>query len=413
MSKLEEIKKKYSNINAIPLTQKEIDREEELARFGNLLKGLYSGASMAAGTEQPDIDWAAPAKSMAKRNQLKQQNFATALEANRAGMKDELADYYNQENLALNQARADRETAFKAKELGLKESELKQRMAEKAKEMALKEKELSMKPNTSMEVATSDIDAIRARRIALEEQAKLAKNTGNIAEAENVNKQLNQLNERVKLEDTRKFYQDKLAVNPQDAASRTALSAIERKLASSKPITIKDAAAVQSLEKPRIDAYKLDKSQLEDITNFDNSIDTLNRIAAEKPGQDTGPISNIQNFLAQKAGIDDPQKSAFKAMVNDQVAQYIKSISGAAASDKERAFLMQNLPKVDDNDETFNAKLEAVKTKMNEMRQRYLENLSKAGKDITPYSKSNNSNTETRVINGKTYKKVAGGWEEQ
>lgn len=134
------------------------------------------------------------------------------------------------------------------------------------------------------------------------------------------------------------------------------------------------------LEEKRAEKAKLSDKQISDLTNIDNTLDAISNIESIKPSMDTGIVSNLQNTAAQKLGVDDPKKSAFKALVQDQLAQYIKNISGAAVSDEERAFLLQNLPNTSDNDATFNAKLDAVKTRIAKNRERMLGNLKIQGK---------------------------------
>lgn len=180
----------------------------------------------------------------------------------------------------------------------------------------------------------------------------------------------------------------------------------------------KDAAALSREDmRTRRDEAREDKlkkestlsdKQVTDITAIDNSLDTLATIKGLKSKMDTGKMSAAQNTLAQAIGVDDPNKSAFKSLVQDQLAQYIKSISGAAVSDTERKFLLENLPNVSDNDKTFNAKLEAVQNRLSQSRKRTLENLSKKGKNVSDFSRqelntTSSSKPKTVQQNGHTY----------
>lgn len=91
-----------------------------------------------------------------------------------------------------------------------------------------------------------------------------------------------------------------------------------------------------------------------------NLIDQLGRMKTEGD-IDTGPIANAIDWLRSKAGVGDPKRVEFKAMVGTQIAEYIKSISGATVSESERAALLENVPTASDNDESFMAKLATVK----------------------------------------------------
>ena len=158
---------------------------------------------------------------------------------------------------------------------------------------------------------------------------------------------------------------------------------------------------------------RLTPKQVSDITALDNALGVINNIEAEKPKFDTGPISSRQNALAQMIGMDDSQKSKFKADIQSNVAEYIKSISGAAVSDTERAFLLQNMPTMTDNDATFTAKLQLVKDRLERNRNNYLTNMNKSGKNVKDYqdtstqTKSDNkalqNKPKTVTQNGHTY----------
>jgi hypothetical protein len=78
-------------------------------------------------------------------------------------------------------------------------------------------------------------------------------------------------------------------------------------------------------------------------------------------GLNTGPIANAIDWMRSKVGIGDPKRVEFKALIGTQIADYIKSISGATVSETERAALLQNIPSAADDDEEFNAKLASVK----------------------------------------------------
>jgi hypothetical protein len=157
---------------------------------------------------------------------------------------------------------------------------------------------------------------------------------------------------------------------------------------------------------------KLSDKQIGQITEFDDALSSIESIKRQKDDFDTGPVSAIQSGIAGTIGIDDSKKSAFKAQVQDDLARYIKSISGGAVSDEERAFLIQNLPTMKDNDETFKAKLDVVESRLKRNRENFLKNAEKAGKNVKKFKREEAPKEETKTINGKQYRKVQGGWEE-
>jgi hypothetical protein len=90
-------------------------------------------------------------------------------------------------------------------------------------------------------------------------------------------------------------------------------------------------------------------------------IDRLGKMKTEGD-IDTGPIANATDWIRSKIGVGDPKRVEFKALIGTQIAEYIKSISGATVSEPERASLLENVPTAGDNDEAFMAKLATVKS---------------------------------------------------
>lgn len=138
-----------------------------------------------------------------------------------------------------------------------------------------------------------------------------------------------------------------------------------------------EAKGEQKLDKP------LEAKIVNDKTALDNTLSLLGTIKELKKGIPTGQGQNIRNSAAQLINIDDPQVSGFKAMVGTQLADYIKSISGAAVSDQERAFLIKNVPTMQDSDETFNQKLDQVIERLTANRQRFLDNIEGSGRKVS------------------------------
>lgn len=155
----------------------------------------------------------------------------------------------------------------------------------------------------------------------------------------------------------------------------------QARIASEKLQEYKDARESKLEEKK-----KLSDKQVSELTSYDNALKTISQLAIDKPKYDTGPMSSAQNTVAQYLGIDDSKKSGFKANINDQLAQYIKEISGAAASDTEREFLRKNLPNSSDNDNTFMQKLKNLESRLTRNRGTMLSNLSKVGKNVEPFT---------------------------
>lgn len=160
---------------------------------------------------------------------------------------------------------------------------------------------------------------------------------------------------------------------------------------------------------------KLSDKQVSVVAQYDKAIDSMKNIAKEKMNWDTGKMSFAANMASGLVGLDDADKTAFKSQVQDFVAQYIKDLSGTAASDKERAFLQKNIPSVYDNDATFSAKSEKVIKKLESLREVELGLFEKQGKNVSEFKLEKSSNTGTHppgtIVNvkGKRYKVGADG----
>lgn len=126
-------------------------------------------------------------------------------------------------------------------------------------------------------------------------------------------------------------------------------------------------------------------AQVKAISDYDRGIRILEDVIREKPEIDTGPAANAQNWVAQRLGVDDPQVSSYKSQVNDFLAQYIRSISGAATTDKERAFLLQNMPKLSDADDVFKAKADRTIKRLRELRAVEVDLIRRQGKDTAQF----------------------------
>jgi hypothetical protein len=147
---------------------------------------------------------------------------------------------------------------------------------------------------------------------------------------------------------------------------------------------------------------KLSDKQTLDIANLDQALDQMGIIEVEKGNIDTGPVSSRRNAVAQFFGVDDSQVTSFRARVGSQLADYIKSISGAAVSDNERKFLLQNMPTLGDSDKSFIAKLNMVKDRLRRNRDIYVTNLERKGKNIEEFTNPATPSEETQAASPKS-----------
>ncbi len=146
---------------------------------------------------------------------------------------------------------------------------------------------------------------------------------------------------------------------------------------------------------------KLSDKQTSELATHDKAISAIDDIVEQKKKWDTGKLSMGMNKVAGMVGLDDAQKSAFKSDVGEQLASYIKAISGATVSPTERASLLENVPSVYDNDDTFNAKAQALRKRLERNRQIELEYLNKSGKDTEAFKSSKPVGGKVKVSDGK------------
>ncbi len=131
----------------------------------------------------------------------------------------------------------------------------------------------------------------------------------------------------------------------------------------------------------------LTATEIEGISGFSGAVTILKNLEEAKSlyNIDTGKISNIRNYLAQQVGIDDEKVTVFKKDLAEVLANKVKALSGAAASDKEREFLKFTLPSFDQNDEQFLATLDNAIKNMGLAKLERLKVYEQAGKDVSGF----------------------------
>lgn len=128
------------------------------------------------------------------------------------------------------------------------------------------------------------------------------------------------------------------------------------------------------------------RAEVEKMSEFDTVLKGLDRIKADKAQFDTGPLADMQNNWAQKIGVADPNLTAWKAEVGQQLADYIRSMSGKAATDFERADLRRNTPVPSDQDDVFVAKMDRLIDRITQMRERERVNIQLGGRNMGAFA---------------------------
>jgi hypothetical protein len=168
----------------------------------------------------------------------------------------------------------------------------------------------------------------------------------------------------------------------------------------------------------KIQQDELSDKQTEQIAELNNIENIANRIKEIKPKVNTGPVaSRLKDLSSAALGDTGPGVSqdfiALRQLTGINLADYIKSISAATVTDKERQILIKNIPNMNDDDTTFNTKMKEFEKTLNEVKQTKLANIKKfQGKDVSGKKETPDSQVkapqspygETVNRNGKIYK---------
>jgi len=106
---------------------------------------------------------------------------------------------------------------------------------------------------------------------------------------------------------------------------------------------------------------QLSGKQIEDITSLDHTLGSIGRIDGLFKDAKTGIIIGKAQTVAQLAGLAPPVFTKLKVESDNMLANYVKYISGAQVSDREREMFEAMMPRVDDHPNTFRAKLDQFK----------------------------------------------------
>lgn len=181
-----------------------------------------------------------------------------------------------------------------------------------------------------------------------------------------------------------RYYAEQDAVRQEQARVNRPLTPYEQ-------IKVQQTAVSQQLSKERLEqrnrefglrTEKFEFSKEEKNELSDKQLDTLNSYDAlqglidktrlAKSTVDTGPVESAKQSALAVIGQNDPKFAAFKANTVDQISDYIKNKSGAGVSDQERAFLLEAVPNVSDNNDVFKAKLDALQDRLANVRSTFI-----------------------------------------
>lgn len=148
---------------------------------------------------------------------------------------------------------------------------------------------------------------------------------------------------------------------------------------------------------------EISDKQTEEITQYDMGNDVLDRIEEQMAASEQflGPYSSrIEDKSSLIPGVEkDPQFVKMQALVGDQLAKYVKTLSGTAVSDEERARLEKNIPMMTDKPGEFKTKLATFRKTLNDAKKRTIGNIEKQGKNPSKFKDGKQSSgVKKRVI---------------
>lgn len=134
---------------------------------------------------------------------------------------------------------------------------------------------------------------------------------------------------------------------------------------------------------------RLSDKQTENVAHIDTSIarlgdlvTTADALGKRYPGAIGAPL----NMLAQKINVDDPEVTTFVASARNNLSEYVREISGLAATDAERGFLATVQPNEKDSIASLRAKATKAAKWAETKRRIALENYRRQGNDVSEFS---------------------------
>lgn len=132
------------------------------------------------------------------------------------------------------------------------------------------------------------------------------------------------------------------------------------------------------------EANELKPKEMETLTGFDSSLDSLDRLEGLNKGFWTGPIEGRISQLSRVLGTDSGAKTKLAAQMEMVLSKYAKQISGTAVGEQEFKRLRNQLPNEMDSDAAFAAKFSNFREELELSRNRFIENYGKV-RDVEPF----------------------------
>lgn len=140
----------------------------------------------------------------------------------------------------------------------------------------------------------------------------------------------------------------------------------------------------EELQFKKGEANELKPKEMETLTGFDSSLDSLDRLEGLNKDFWTGPVEGRISQLSRVLGTDSGAKTKLAAQMEMVLSRYAKQISGTAVGEQEFERLRNQLPNETDSDAAFSAKFSNFKDELELSRNRFIENYGKV-RDVEPF----------------------------
>lgn len=162
---------------------------------------------------------------------------------------------------------------------------------------------------------------------------------------------------------------------------------------------------------------RLSDKEVKDITAFDDGArildDIENVLKTTDVDKDLGPYaSRIENLSDLIPFVEqDPDFVKMQQLVGIQLADYVKSISGAQVSEQEAQRLLKNIPNMTDKPNAFKIKLNTFRKELEEAKDEYLSNIGIQKKSAEKFKKGNikKESYDSKTKSAKTRVKLPNG----
>ena len=415
------LKNKYGSTVNQPVSDDERRKAEELQRLGVLLNQLYSGASMAANTKTPNVDYGEYGALAASKNLEKQKAFDNELSMNQSSYnkdRNALMDNLDYDLKVQKQAEGNKKLSQDL-ELG----ELKKKLLDK--ELKKVDTPKISNPLSSSSSTSYDPIAERARVTKLNQQKAFAQKTGNQALLESIDAELNTYSKAQRLRQVADSLKAKVGTDPQAQAK---LRIVEQELANLPQLNVDQIKKYDAIEKdlyitpepkqPAIEKQRYDDLRASGLRNL-SDYNKVAKIGENDQEGDFDPTA-LSGYVSGSSMFPQFLKSSDRQQIEASGVRAVEGLlrarSGAAVPESEVTRYSQAwLPQPGDSPETAQAKLDALKADLSggnslpdPFQNGWLTQQESVKSNIPGGAQSS---TEEKIINGKTYINVPGkGW---